>query len=220
MDLLNVIATVLMEQSWNNVYCGLRMRRECRERFPRERGLVIPTCITARAWRTCRDACGDRQITPNSRWWENVPGIPGACATHNIHYFRTVPLVLWQSHWGGPSIHFDLGGLAVIKRHNKIFRIYHDMSIIHRQNMHAQIWILYVVSDYIAISLKLIISSRFKAGPWGRNRECFCSKYDSTFTNNACVSNILLQQRFAYNATCNRLRLCLLYFVSFIKNTS
>ena len=25
---------------------GLRMRRECRERFPRRRGLEIPTCIT------------------------------------------------------------------------------------------------------------------------------------------------------------------------------
>ena len=29
--------------------CGLRMSRECRERFPRHRGLAIPTCITARA---------------------------------------------------------------------------------------------------------------------------------------------------------------------------
>ena len=36
------------------------MRRECRERFPRQRGLAIPTCITARAWRTCRDAYRDR----------------------------------------------------------------------------------------------------------------------------------------------------------------
>ena len=39
---------------------GVRMRRECRERFPRHRGWAIPTCITARAWRTCRDACRDR----------------------------------------------------------------------------------------------------------------------------------------------------------------
>ena len=38
----------------------VRMRRECRERFPRRRGQAIPTCITARAWRTCRDACRDR----------------------------------------------------------------------------------------------------------------------------------------------------------------
>ena len=42
-------------QNW-----GLRMRQECRERFPHHRGLAIPTCITARVWRTCRDACRDR----------------------------------------------------------------------------------------------------------------------------------------------------------------
>ena len=34
--------------------------RQCRERFPRHRGLAIPTCITARAWRTWRAACRDR----------------------------------------------------------------------------------------------------------------------------------------------------------------
>ena len=40
--------------------CGLCMRRECRECFPRHCGLAIPTCITARASRTCRDVCRDR----------------------------------------------------------------------------------------------------------------------------------------------------------------
>ena len=30
-------------------------------RFPRHRGLVIPTCISSRAWPTCRDACRDRK---------------------------------------------------------------------------------------------------------------------------------------------------------------
>ena len=43
--------------------CGkfrVRMRRECRECFPRHRGQAIPACITACAWRTCRDACQDR----------------------------------------------------------------------------------------------------------------------------------------------------------------
>ena len=38
----------------------VRMRRECRKRFPRHRRLAIPTCITARARRTYRDACRDR----------------------------------------------------------------------------------------------------------------------------------------------------------------
>ena len=61
----------LLPDTWN---WGLRMRRECRERFPRHRRLAILACITARAWsrlailacitarawRTCRDACRDR----------------------------------------------------------------------------------------------------------------------------------------------------------------
>ena len=51
----------LLPDTWN---CRLRMRRECRERFPlppisENRLLAIPACITARAWRTCRDACRD-----------------------------------------------------------------------------------------------------------------------------------------------------------------
>ena len=31
------------------INCRLRMRRECRDRFPRHRGLANPSCITARA---------------------------------------------------------------------------------------------------------------------------------------------------------------------------
>ena len=38
------------------------MRWECQERFPRQRGLAIPTCITARARRTGRDACRGRYL--------------------------------------------------------------------------------------------------------------------------------------------------------------
>ena len=43
--------------TWN---CGLRMRRECGEcfvatEFKGNRELAIPTCMTARPWRTCRD---------------------------------------------------------------------------------------------------------------------------------------------------------------------
>ena len=52
----------LMQDRYN---CGLRMRRECRERFPStgfkgNRLLAIPACITARASRTNRNACRDR----------------------------------------------------------------------------------------------------------------------------------------------------------------
>ena len=54
--------------------CGFR--RECRKRFPRQRGLAIPTCITARASRTCHDACRDRQLAVSIEvaGGENVPG--------------------------------------------------------------------------------------------------------------------------------------------------
>ena len=73
--------------------CGLRMRRECRERFPRHRGLAIQTCITARASRTCRDACQGRSLAVSFEVGgrENVPGIPGACATHNVTYLARGP---------------------------------------------------------------------------------------------------------------------------------
>ena len=49
--------------------CGLRMRRECRERFP---------------W------CMSGSITRGGG--ENVPGIPGACAIHYFMYLTRAPL--------------------------------------------------------------------------------------------------------------------------------
>ena len=69
--------------------CGLRIRRECRERFPRHRGFAILTYITARAW------CKPGSLTSSflsSRWrGENVPGIPGACATRNFAHLVRGP---------------------------------------------------------------------------------------------------------------------------------
>ena len=52
---------------------GLRMHRECRERFPRHRGLAIPTCNTARASRTCRDACLGQWAVQLNRYGNNDP---------------------------------------------------------------------------------------------------------------------------------------------------
>ena len=94
---------VQTQTTWSPVVMGLLpdtqscsvMRRECRERFPRFRKLAIPTCITARASRTCRDACRDRSIAVsfNVDGGENVPGIPGACATQKYPYLGRGPLV-------------------------------------------------------------------------------------------------------------------------------
>ena len=67
---------------------GLRMRRECRERFPRHRlqrkplvsdpGMHHDTVVTHVPW------CMSGSL--NFGGGENVPRIPGACATRNFAY--------------------------------------------------------------------------------------------------------------------------------------
>ena len=73
--------------------CGLRMRLECRERFPRHRLQWKPlvsdpelhhgTCVSHVSW------CMSGPLTRGGG--ENVPGIPGACATRNITYLVRGP---------------------------------------------------------------------------------------------------------------------------------
>ena len=68
--------------------CGLRIRRECRERFSRHRLQRKPlvsdpdmhhgTCVTH------VPCCMSRSLTHGGE--ETVPGIPGACATRNFTY--------------------------------------------------------------------------------------------------------------------------------------
>ena len=79
----------------------LRMRRECRERFPRHCWLAIPICITTRASRTCRDALRDRYLTISFEvgGGENVPGIPGACAAPNFAYLVRGPCRSSNESW-------------------------------------------------------------------------------------------------------------------------
>ena len=74
------------------------MRRECRQRFPRHRlqkqkkalvsnpGMHHGTCVTHVPW------CMSGSLSRGGG--ENVPGIPGACATHNFMY-------LARAHVGG-----------------------------------------------------------------------------------------------------------------------
>ena len=75
--------------------CGLRMCRECRERFPRHRlqrkplvgdpGMHHGTCVTQVPW------CMSTSLTRGCG--ENVPGIPSACATLNFTYLERGPWV-------------------------------------------------------------------------------------------------------------------------------
>ena len=75
------------------VNCGLRMHRECQERLPGHRrqritlvnepGMHHGTCVTHVPW------CMSGSLTRVDR--ENVPGIPGACATRNFTYLVRGP---------------------------------------------------------------------------------------------------------------------------------
>ena len=86
--------------------CVLRMRRECRERFPRHRiqmkslvndpGMHHGTCVTHVPW------CMSRSLTRDGG--ENVPGIPGACATRNFTYLARGPLACLETGNGKISI--------------------------------------------------------------------------------------------------------------------
>ena len=81
----------------------------------RHRGLAIPTCITARAWRTCRDACRDHYLADAFEVGvgENVPGIPGACATRNFTYLVRGP-------WG----HYTIPSFPMSRQVWKRFPLY------------------------------------------------------------------------------------------------
>ena len=78
--------------------CGLRMRRECRERFSRQRfqskllvndpGMHHDTCVTHVPW------CMSGSLIRGGG--ENVRGIPGACATRNFTHLARGP---WTSCW-------------------------------------------------------------------------------------------------------------------------
>ena len=75
--------------------CGLRMRRGCRESFPRHRlqrtSLVSDpdmhhgTCVTHVPW------CMSGSV--NRGGGENFPGIPGACTTRHITYLARGPFI-------------------------------------------------------------------------------------------------------------------------------
>ena len=80
----------LLPDSYN---CGLRKRRECRESFPHHRlqrkalvsdpGKHHGTCVTHVPWFM------SGSLTHGGG--ENVPGIPGACATRNFTYLARGP---------------------------------------------------------------------------------------------------------------------------------
>ena len=78
--------------------CGLCVRWECRERFPRHRlqrkppvsdpGMHHGMCVMHVPW------CMSGSLTCGGG--ENIPGIPGACTTRNFAYLVRGP---WDDEW-------------------------------------------------------------------------------------------------------------------------
>ena len=104
----------LLPDTWN---CGLRMRRECRERFPRHRlrrkslvsdpGMHHGTYVPHVPW------CMSGSLTCYGGG--NVPDIPGACATRNFTYLARGPCLImfvWSVFptWISNYIHYKVWG--------------------------------------------------------------------------------------------------------------
>ena len=105
------MAMGLLSDAYN---CGLRMRQECRERFPRHRlqrkpqvsdpGMHHGTCVTHVPW------CMSRSLIRGGG--ENVSGIPGACATRNFAYLATGPINFVTMHTCVKLIHASMLSLV------------------------------------------------------------------------------------------------------------
>ena len=108
--------------------CGLRMRRECRECFPRHRfqrkplisdpGMHHGMCVKHVPW------CMSGSLTNGGGG--NVPGIPGACAARNFAYLVRGPWnPLAKGHFfyvGGTSsacLHSDCSLLGWRRKRNQ-----------------------------------------------------------------------------------------------------
>ena len=107
--------------------------------FPRHRRLAIPICITARAWRTCRDAFRDHKVGGA----ENSPGIPGACAARCFTYLVKGP-------WSCIII------IVNSKSREKSYYFNKMMDVSHLDNLHPEtLNIVIVVESVKTTSIKM-----------------------------------------------------------------
>ena len=82
----------------------VRMRRECRERFLRHRRWAIPTCITARASHTCRDACRDRQLSVSFEIGGGGKRSRHSRRMRNLQIYVSGKRPITSPHEGNPSV--------------------------------------------------------------------------------------------------------------------
>ena len=145
--------------------------------FPR--GLAIPTCIMSRTWCTCRDACRDLSLAVffGVGGGENVPSIPGACATHNFPYLVVSPLVEWNCEWvrmyelsGCPPVptnvtvsfqHIEAQRLLWFTLRTNLYIYYSKSdfqfprSFFYRSVWNVMAWLICYISSYTIVELVL-----------------------------------------------------------------
>ena len=130
--------------------CGLRMCRECRERFPHHQhqrkplvsdpGMHHGTCVTHVPW------CMSGSLNPGGR--ENVPGIPGACTTRNFMYLVRDPYnntMLWHRKAIKLCKHFII----------KCYKTIHLYKYLCISNRHM-LCLIYMIKHFIATYLDIL----------------------------------------------------------------
>ena len=106
----------LLPDTWN---CGLRMRRDAGNVFPAtdvkgNHYIAIPACITARAWRTCRDACRDRLPTVAGK---TFPAFPAHAQPAILRIWQEAHESLYTSA-GSQHGHFKISNIRRTKCQN------------------------------------------------------------------------------------------------------
>ena len=142
------------------------MRRECREHFPRHRFQRKPlvsdpdmhhgTCVTYVPWFM------SGSLTRGSG--ENVPGIPGACATFNFAYLVRVPLHILHIYVGTTSNVWHI--IVICKYVLQKFCILqllslHFVMLLFRKSFHIKIhflesYVLKICSNYSSVKQKVL----------------------------------------------------------------
>ena len=140
--------------------CGLRMRRECRERFPRHRlqrkllvsdpGMHHGTCVTHVPW------CISGSLTRGGG--ENVPGIPGACASRNCTYLARGPWLL-QSNVDVPTV-------SIILNFCSHWNIYFFIQNFFQKTFCCDILICYSLRIHTYAEQKSVLNDRLKFSYW------------------------------------------------------
>ena len=150
----------LLPDTWNSRLC---IPRECRERFPRQRlqrkpvvsnpGMHHDTCVTHVTWCMSRSLiCGGGQ---------NVPGIPGVCATRNFTYLARGPLF-------GPLSRFALNLVKLLPLILKSgIRRFHLRISYHRIN--CSDWTKWLCSSLVFTGIYPTLAREFQGfRAWGK----------------------------------------------------